>query len=430
MGEDTTIETLREAAQALRSGSDLDAVRAIQTAQNALDAAKADRLRTISETHSHELEGASSLTAWTSRHLRLNATETRALVAATEATRELPAVADAAAHGRLRLQHVSLFTYGLRHVGREVVTQSEDWLLDVALEHEPGELRTSMRALREYFHPDELDRAWADGMEKQDIKVDAVPSGWHVNGFLGTEAGAKLRAVLDSLGAPRDKDDERTGAERRVDALETMLDGVLENGLPSDRGVRPHLSVIADLATVEAALAGRASETSPPAQLAGFGSIGPQLLGKLLCGADITTVYTDGDPQQARVLNVGRSHRLATLKQRRAVKARQHDECAAPGCHATHLEMHHSVWWSHGGPTDLDALVGLCPRCHHLIHRGLLHVAADGRGGFLFTDHDNRALLRGHRQRQTLRREAWRIGKIAARREQRFRSPMTVVSRT
>ncbi|MGI9085377.1 MAG: hypothetical protein ACR2FE_08790 [Aeromicrobium sp.] len=65
-----------------------------------------------------------------------------------------------------------------------------------------------------------------------------------MNGFLNTITGTKLKILLDSLGAPTDKEDTRPGSERRVDALDTMLSAILASGLPSDQGIRPHLSVI------------------------------------------------------------------------------------------------------------------------------------------------------------------------------------------
>src|SRR5699024_11816307 len=65
-----------------------------------------------------------------------------------------------------------------------------------------------------------------------------------------------------------------------------------------------------------------------------------------------------------------------------AVIARQDGECAAPGCTSTHLEVHHRTPWSQGGATDLDNLIGLCPSCHRLAHRGMLHIRDDGYGGF------------------------------------------------
>ena len=388
MDPGATIERLREAARALRSFDDRGALKAIQTAQDALDAAKAERLAALQESKEFELDGASTVTTWARNELRLDARETKALVRAAATANSLPAVGRAAAEGRIRLDHVAVFSYGLKHVGSGIVRESEGWLLDVATTNEPAALRQMMRNLREAVYPDDLDEAWIKGMDKQDIQINAVPDGWHVNGFVNTATGAKFKLVLDSLGAPRDADDQRPGSERRIDALDRMLTGVLEAGLPSDKGIRPQLSVIVDT-------------TGPSAQLAGFGSIGPKLLDYLTCLSDLTPIVTTGDDiEQAKILNVGRTRRHANRQQRRAIIARQGGECAAPGCHNTHLEIHHVSWWSRGGHTDLDDMIGLCVRCHHLVHRELLNIDA-GQGKFNFTTKTGRPVQRGQRPRIT-----------------------------
>jgi hypothetical protein len=158
-----------------------------------------------------------------------------------------------------------------------------------------------------------------------------------------------------------------------------MLDRILDAGLPSDKGIRPQLSILVDT-------------NGPSATLAGFGAIGPKLLDYLSCLSDLTTITTDGE--QAKILNVGRTKRHANRQQRRAIIARQGGTCAAPGCTNTHLEIHHITWWSRGGTTDLDQMIGLCVRCHHLIHRDKLHVTADGHGHFDFTTNTGRPLQR------------------------------------
>ena len=189
--------------------------------------------------------------------------------------------------------------------------------------------------------------------------------------------GAKFRAVLGSISAPRDKDDNRTGSERRIDGFDQLITSILESGLPSDKGIRPHLSVIVDANTLDANTL--EDDAGTPAQLAGFGSIGGQLLGYITCNSDMTAILLRGNTD---VLDVGRTYRLATLKQRRAVIARQGGQRATPGCHNTHLEMHHPTWWSQGGPL-LTAY-----RLRRDIHRENWHIRQ--------TAHD-------HQQRHTQR---------------------------
>ena len=125
------------------------------------------------------------------------------------------------------------------------------------------------------------------------------------------------------------------------------------------------------------------------------------------------------------VLDVGRTYRLATLKQRRAVIARQGGQCATPGCHNTHLEMHHPTWWSRGGKTNTDNLAGICPRPgvppqrrvaageHQLVHRNLLIITPHGQGRFEFANSDNRPLLNAYRLRRNTHRENWHIRQTA-----------------
>ena len=69
------------------------------------------------------------------------------------------------------------------------------------------------------------------------------------------------------------------------------------------------------------------------------------------------------------VLNLGRTTRLANRAQRRALRA-VHRTCAIPDCAVrfNHCKIHHVHWWEHGGPTDLNNLVPVCPRHHAAIH--------------------------------------------------------------
>ena len=66
---------------------------------------------------------------------------------------------------------------------------------------------------------------------------------------------------------------------------------------------------------------------------------------------------------------MGRSHRLYTRSQRRALSLLHHT-CAIAGCTRPFAwcEIHHSWPWARGGPTDLDHAVPLCGYHHHRAH--------------------------------------------------------------
>jgi hypothetical protein len=196
-----------------------------------------------------------------------------------------------------------------------------------------------------------------------------------------------------------------------VQGLDDLLDSILGNGLPSDKGVKPHLSVFVDADTLEAAAqhVKQATENPyatpepmpdvEPATLAGHGAIGPNLLMYFLCISDFTAflMKQHGGARQAQILNAGTAKYQPNLLQRRAVIARQKGVCATPGCNHSHLQIHHTIFWSHGGPTDLDLLIGLCVRCHHLLHRGRLHITGNAVDGFQFTNRQGRSLRKRRR---------------------------------
>ena len=109
--------------------------------------------------------------------------------------------------------------------------------------------------------------------------------------------------------------------------------------------------------------------------LHGFGPIGPGLLAHLLCGAEVTPFLIKTIDKNIEVLDVGRSERLATPRQAKAISLRQGGICAAPACRHPIAHNHHLTWWSQGGHTDLDNLIGLCRKCHTLVHSGRLKLA-------------------------------------------------------
>ncbi len=121
MDSGATLQALQTAADALSCGDDLDAVRAFQAAQDALDTAKAARLASIELSRSYEAEGASSLNVWVRNELRVSAKQANTLVRMPHTMAQLPAVAVAAEAGLIRAEHVAAFTYGIKHIGAEVI---------------------------------------------------------------------------------------------------------------------------------------------------------------------------------------------------------------------------------------------------------------------------------------------------------------------
>jgi hypothetical protein len=87
---------------------------------------------------------------------------------------------------------------------------------------------------------------------------------------------------------------------------------------------------------------------------------------QLACDCVLTAIVMD---ENGNPLNLARTARTVTAKQRKALTARDHG-CAFPGCGkpAAWTEGHHIWHWGDGGPTDMNNLVLLCGFHHRLMH--------------------------------------------------------------
>ncbi|MCJ0979155.1 HNH endonuclease [Rhodococcus sp. ARC_M12] len=87
---------------------------------------------------------------------------------------------------------------------------------------------------------------------------------------------------------------------------------------------------------------------------------------QLACDCVLTAIVMD---EHGNPLNLARTARTVSAKQRKALTARDHG-CAFPGCGkpAAWTEGHHIWHWADGGPTDMNNLVLLCGFHHRLMH--------------------------------------------------------------
>jgi hypothetical protein len=108
-----------------------------------------------------------------------------------------------------------------------------------------------------------------------------------------------------------------------------------------------------------------------------------QIARKLTCDGILQPVWhTQGAP-----VNVGRAQRIVPARTRRLVEDRDRG-CRFPGCATTaHVECHHVIHWSDGGPTDTTNLTCLCSFHHDRHHNGDFSIAgnADQPSALTFT---------------------------------------------
>jgi hypothetical protein len=153
---------------------------------------------------------------------------------------------------------------------------------------------------------------------------------------------------------------------RQAQALIALVNGASES--VSVVPARAEIVVHVDLETLQNGLhAGGTCRTALGADLP------VENVRRLACEAEILPVVLDG---RSVPIDVGRSKRLATIHQRRALEA-IYPTCAIPDCEVIfgHCNVHHIDYWAisdsgGGGSTDLNNLIPLCSRHHHAAHEG------------------------------------------------------------
>jgi hypothetical protein len=115
---------------------------------------------------------------------------------------------------------------------------------------------------------------------------------------------------------------------------------------------------------------------------------------RLACDAAVVPMTVDGDGE---ALNLGRRSYRPNRAQRRAMARRDKGTCQFPGCPAQrYVDAHHVDWWTRDqGETNVDVLVTLCRHHHRLVHKRVIGVIADGKGGFSFVRADGTPIEAG-----------------------------------
>src|SRR5215203_5019609 len=317
--------------------------------------------------------GFKSLAHWLSWACSMTPGVAREHVRVAKALRRMPTIKDLFRQGRLSYSKV-------REVTRVVDVVDEHRLVGLALTATASQLARMIAGFRT-----------ADGMRiKQQTKRSLS---WHErdDGMidfrirLPKEEGAVLMAAIDAakdqFGPPPPKPDPcgeqsesapGVGVYSNADALVDVARGFLDT-VPEDRSGEDRTLVVVQVSaeTLARDVADVPAGTSPPTEatchMDGTGSIETATAQKLACDNPVLGALIN---KHGKVLALGRSRRLVSKAQRRALLIRN-QICRYPGCHQTrHLKAHHVVPWIRGGRTDLDNLVLLCQWHHTAVHEG------------------------------------------------------------
>jgi Domain of unknown function (DUF222)/HNH endonuclease len=366
----------------------------------------------------HGLPGASTA-SWLRNRLRMGAAAASSAVGTARALFRGPlrATAQALRAGQLSAAHAAALAHGTHDLPTQVAAEAEPVLVEAAQRLDPPRLRRAVAHLQQVTDPEGADAQAERRWGRRGLWVAPTWEGMvALQGLLEPEGGHILVAALEPLARPHDAADDRSGDQRRADALVELARRNLENGqLPQTGGVRPQLLVTVDLDSLlghPGALGG---------ELGGMGPLSPEACRRLACDGAVTRVLVSrhpgghqGDPgghhphddvgregslarwlqtamdllppvlggAPSQPLDVGRASRVISPAQRSALAVRD-GGCVVPDCDRplAWCEGHHLVHWLEGGPTDLDNLALLCRAHHRAVHEGgwQLTRGPDGR---------------------------------------------------
>lgn len=270
----------------------------------------------------------------------------------------------------------------------------------------PELLGMQARAWRDAIDPDGPEPSYEAQRAARSFTLGRRADGmWAGTLLLPPEQGEALRLALDAHNAPRTRSryeedepagcdeqdgaapgaglarrghlDERSTAQRQADTLVGLITRAME------LADAPRIG--GDAATVmvtisDAELAEHTRTGAGVAHLASSGEPVPaHVAARIMCDGYLQAcvIGEDGLP-----LKLGRSRRSHTKHQRKAILTAYPGGCQNPGCDAPpgFTEIHHAIWWSHGGTTDTDSGVPLCPHCHTEVHAGRLRCIREAGG--------------------------------------------------
>jgi len=360
----STIESLRaEELGELPDARIEDDFGELQRASETIEVERLRRLAELDRRGIFQRDGHLSTASWLATTFRLGWGHAREQVRLARALQEMPETSRALEEGEISYSAVRLLV-NARNAEPAAFHRSEPQLVEAARRHSVPDLQRVTAFWRQRAERERSVDTEERLRERRALHTSVTFLGMvRVDGDLDPETGESLMtaigAVLNAEARSRERDDDRTPAQRRADALGEICRQWLDR---SDRpvigGERPHLTV-----TVGAEELAR----SGAAELDHAGPVGSESARRLACDASVMRVVLSG---RSEPLDISRRTPVIPPSMRRAVIVRD-VRCRFPGCDRPHTwcDAHHVRHWAKGGPTSVDNLLLLCRRHHRLIHR-------------------------------------------------------------
>ncbi|MBV9369173.1 MAG: DUF222 domain-containing protein [Frankiales bacterium] len=329
--------------------------------------------------------------SWLIEECNLGARDAGARLRLARMVGTFPAVEKAFTAARLTADQAFAVVNALVEVPYEFRDTMESLLIEHASTSTPfGLARLTETLLTEFDVESGADRTEARRQRRlaqRGVDLDATFEGaGSLAGTLTPDVYDALRVALDAIDprSARAAEDERTPRQRRHDALGALARYYLDNAetVAAVNGERPRIVVTMSAAELLTA-------TEATAKLDSGLPVAPEAARRLACDAQLLPVVVDTDGD---VLHLGRTTRVWSVAQRRAAWIRDEGRCVFPKCRRPPADLHHLVWWSHGGRTDLDNAAWLCAFHHWLVHDAGWRVRRTAGKRYVFTAPDGREI--------------------------------------
>ncbi len=280
----------------------------------------------------------------------------------------LPSVSKQLSTGRIGTEHADAIAAAASRLdddGRDSLLQFDDELAQHAAASTPGQFKRFVDRMVDQLAADSgVERAARQRNATGLVKGINDETGMYwLRGEFDPENGARLFRAIDaetkSLASHPSNDDRR----REQLAAQALVD-LATSASRSRRPARTELLTLVDLDTITSGL-----HDSSVCELDDGTALPIETIRRLACDAHIIPVVLNGEGVP---LDVGRSRRLATDDQRRALRV-MYRTCGIGSCDVPfdRCEIHHiEEWTADQGETNLDSLIPGCSRHHHLVHEG------------------------------------------------------------
>lgn len=374
---------LREVDLDSLTGDEMSArIRELDAVRNQVEIELAETIAAWDSRQQWAADGALSAGTWLAWQCEMGSGEARGRVRIARRLRSMPATCEAARAGRLGASKVALLARasGRSEASAKAFERDEALLVEHAQKLTVDQLAVLLREWLARVDAEADDDDDTAKHQRRRLHLSELLDGmWRVDGLLDAEFGAWLRSELDRRSDEikrREKDTDlppSTPAQRRADALEALCRG---DGAPA--------AEVVVVIRVEDLVDGGGG-----GHVEGGGRISARAARRLACDAAIRRVVKQG----REVLDLGRSERLVTAAQRRALTLRDRG-CVFPGCDRPpgRCRSHHIVHWVHGGATDLDNLCLLCDAHHNAVHERGFGLTRNAVGDIVVTRPDGQVL--------------------------------------